>query len=93
MDGKFEDESVIGVACQNLSTSLMGGTIAENTGGLNQAFRSSIKATVLTHELGHLLDLVNITTPMMNEHQANGNHCDDSDCLMNSAVETTDLAS
>lgn len=93
VDGKFENESVIGVAYQNLSTSLMGGAIAENTGGFNQASRSSIEAAVLMHEIGHLLGLVNITTPMVNEHQANGNHCDNSNCLMNFAVETTDLFS
>lgn len=93
VDGKFENESVIGVAYQNLSTSLMGGSISENTGGLNQASRSSVEAAVLMHELGHLLGLVNITTPMVNEHQANGNHCDNSDCLMYFAVETTDLFS
>lgn len=93
VDGKFENESVIGLAYQNLSTSLMGGSISENSGGFNQASRSSIEAAVLMHELGHLLGLVNITTPMVNNHQANGNHCDNSDCLMNFAVETTDLFS
>lgn len=93
VDGKFENESVIGVAYHNLSTSLMGGTIAGNTGGFGQASRSSIEAAVLKHELGHLLGLVNITTPMVNDHEANGKHCDNSDCLMYFAVETTDLFS
>lgn len=93
VNGNYENESVIGVAYQNLSNSLMGGSIAENTGGINQASKSSIEAAVLMHELGHILGLVNITTPMVNEHQANGNHCDNSDCLMNFAVETTDLFS
>lgn len=93
VDGKFENESVIGLAYQNLSTSLMGGSISENTGGFNQASRSSVEAAVLMHEIGHLLGLVNITTPMVNPHQENGNHCNNSDCLMNFAVETTDLFS
>lgn len=93
VNGKFENESVIGLAYQNLSASLMGGSISENTGGFNQASRSSVEAAVLMHELGHLLGLVNITTPMVNAHQANGNHCDNSDCLMNFTVETTDLFS
>lgn len=91
VNGRFEDNSVIGVAYQNLSTALMGESISENTGGFNQASRSSIEAAVLMHELSHLLGLVNITTPMINEHQGNGNHCDNSDCLMNSAIETTNV--
>lgn len=93
VDGKYENESVIGLAYQNLSTSLMGGSISENTGGINQASRSSVEAAVLMHELGHLLGLVNITTPMVNDHQADGHHCNNSDCLMYFAVETTDIFS
>ncbi len=93
VDGEFESANVIGVAYQNLSASLMGKTIADNTGGLTQASRSSVETAILNHEIGHLLGLVNITTPMVNDHQANGNHCDNSNCLMNASLETTDMFS
>lgn len=93
VNAKNQNESVVGVAYQNLSASLMGGTISDNSGGIGQASRSSIEATILMHELGHLLGLVNIGTPMVNDHQSNGNHCDNEDCLMYFAVETTDFFS
>lgn len=93
VDGKNQNESVVGVAYQNLSISLMGATISENSGGLNQPTKASIEATIFMHELGHLMGLVNIGAPMVNNHQQNGNHCDNSECLMFATVETTDFFS
>ncbi|MGM0634673.1 MAG: M12 family metallo-peptidase [Bacteroidota bacterium] len=93
VDGYNENESVVGVAYRNLSTSLMGKTISENAGGFNQPSKTSIEASILMHELGHLLGLVDVGTPMVEDHAANGNHCDNEDCLMYFAVETTDFFS
>lgn len=92
-EGSFTSDNVLGVAYRNTSFALFGGTIEENTGGLGQPSESLVTQTVLRHEMGHLLGLVNIGTPMQTDHQdtANGNHCDVESCLMYYAVESGDF--
>ena len=43
-----------------------------------------MESTVLEHEFGHLMGLVNLGTPEKITHQdvAHGNHCTDPNCLM-----------
>lgn len=96
LDGKFADNNqVLGIAYRNSSMALFGTTIFDNSGGLSQPTRSKLESTVMNHEFGHLLGLVNLGSDMVDNHQdnANGNHCDDSDCLMYYASETTEIAS
>ena len=86
------NESVLGVAYRNTSLALFASQIESNTGGLDQPSKPLLESTVLNHEFGHLLGLVNNGTPMQNDHQdeANGHHCDNEDCLMYWSVETSD---
>jgi len=86
------NESVLGIAYLNTSIALFSSQIESNSGGLNQPSKSLLEATVLNHEFGHLLGLVNNGTPMQTDHQdeANGHHCDNEDCLMYWSVETSD---
>ena len=46
--------------------------------------RVNLESTVLMHELGHLLGLVNLGSPMQTEHldEAHDKHCDNPNCLM-----------
>jgi len=92
-DADFTDNSVLGVSYLNTSACLFGKTIAANSGAIGQANRTTLTATVLEHELGHLLGLVNNGTGMQTPHEdaAHPAHCTNQDCLMYYAAETTDI--
>ena len=96
LDGEFSGGSnVLGVAYNNTSTALFQEKIMDHTGGALEPPQSTVEATVLLHEFGHLMGLVNNGSPMQTEHQdePHGHHCDDPDCLMYYAVRTTDFLS
>lgn len=92
-NGTYTDNKVLGVAYRNTSAALFGKLIAENSGGIGKPSRDKLEASVLEHEIGHLLGLVDIGSPMVNNHKdaANGNHCNNKDCLMYYASETTSI--
>lgn len=85
--------NTLGIAYRNTSVALMGKTIRDNSGGFGQVSRSKLEATVLEHEIGHLLGLVDLGSKMQINHKDanNGNHCDNKSCLMYYASETTDV--
>jgi predicted Zn-dependent protease len=97
VDGYFNQQNVLGIAYYNTSTAFFGPSYDEASGGLGQASRFLVEATSFRHEFGHLFGLVNIDgsgTDMQEEdHQddANGHHCDNDQCLMYYAVETTNF--
>jgi hypothetical protein len=90
-NGNYNDNNVLGVAYRNTSAALFGKKIRDNSGGLGQISRTKLEATVLEHEMAHLLGLVDIGTPAQSAHKANGNHCNNQNCLMYYASETTDV--
>ena len=92
IDGKYSQNNVLGIAYRNTSLCIMGKTIQENSGGIGQVSRTKLESTVLEHEMGHILGLVDIGSPMQTNHKdaANGNHCSNNSCLMYYASETTD---
>lgn len=79
-----EDRTVLGIAYRNTSMCLFQRTILDQTGGLGKPRQDIMEATVLNHEFGHILGLVNVNDDMVHDHQdeAHGNHCDDDECLM-----------
>lgn len=85
--------STLGIAYRNTSIALMGKTIHDNSGGVEQVSRTKLEATVLEHEMGHLLGLVDLGSPMQTDHKdtENGNHCNTPNCLMYYASENTDM--
>lgn len=93
-DGDYEGNSdggkVLGVAYQNTSMALFQKTIQDLSGGVGQPSERMLTSTVLMHEVGHILGLVNVGTPMVTEHQdeAHGKHCDNDRCLMFWLAET-----
>lgn len=96
LDGEYsENNQVLGVAYRNTSMAIFGSTIAENSGGISQPSRSKLESAIMNHEFGHLLGLVDLGTEMVDNHEDpdHGKHCDNSDCLMYYAVETTEIAS
>lgn len=85
--------NTLGIAYRNTSVALMEKTIRDNSGGFGQVSRAKLESTVLEHEIGHLLGLVDLGSKMQVNHKdgANGNHCDNKNCLMYYASETTDI--
>ncbi len=92
-NGDYTDANVLGVAYKNTSFALFGKKIADNSGAVGQASRTKLVATVTEHEMGHLLGLVDIGSAMQVNHKdaAHGNHCDNTNCLMYYASETSDI--
>ena len=92
-DAAYSDPSVLGVAYRNTSVCLFGQTIQQNSGGIGQVNRTKLVTTVVEHECGHLLGLVDLGTAMVTNHKdaTHGNHCNNQNCLMYYASETTDL--
>jgi hypothetical protein len=93
VNGKYTDNNVLGIAYKNTSVVLFGKMIHDNSGSIGQASRTKLVATVAEHELGHLLGLVDIGSPMQANHKdaAHGNHCSNTNCLMYYASETSDI--
>lgn len=92
-DAPYSDPSVLGISYRNTSVCLFGSVIQQNSGGVGQVNRTKLYSTVMEHEAGHLLGLVNIGTPMVSNHldATHGNHCNNQNCLMYYTAETTDL--
>lgn len=92
-NGNYTDDNVLGIAYKNTSTVLFGKKINDNSGGIGQASRTKLVATVAEHEIGHLLGLVDLGSPMQTAHKdaAHGNHCNNTNCLMYYASETSDI--
>jgi hypothetical protein len=90
-NGIYAENNVLGVAYRNTSAAVFGKKIHDNSGGLGQVSRTKLEATVLEHEISHLLGMVDLGSTMQVPHKANGNHCNNQDCLMYYASETTDI--
>jgi hypothetical protein len=92
-DGGYTQSNVLGLAYRNTSLCILGKTIHDNSGAVGQASRTKLESTVTEHEFGHILGLVDLGSPMQTNHKdaANGNHCNNSSCLMYYASETTDI--
>lgn len=93
LDGEWDVSNVLGIAYYNTSMALFGKTIEDTSDGLFQYRRSDIETTVMNHEVGHIIGLVNNGVEMQTDHQDpdHGAHCDEQSCLMYYAVRTTDF--
>ncbi len=92
-DGAYTTANVLGLAFRNTSMCLLGKTIHDNSGALGQTSRTKLESTILEHEIGHILGLVDLGSSMQTNHKdaTHGNHCNNSNCLMYYASETTDI--
>ncbi|AEM70383.1 hypothetical protein Murru_1341 [Allomuricauda ruestringensis DSM 13258] len=94
LDGAYsensENGSVLGVAYRNTSFVIFAETIREFSGQPLAPSTTVLESTVLDHEFGHLLGLVNAGTPLQSAHQdtEHGRHCTAEDCLMFWTAET-----
>lgn len=95
VDADYSENSgngkVLGVAYRSTSMCLFGSTIREFSGGTLEPSRATLESSVMTHEMGHILGLVNNGTELQSNHQdaAHGAHCDVEDCLMYYTAESS----
>lgn len=85
---------VLGVAYAPSSIAVFEKTVKSLGGGGYQPSTASLETTVLTHEFGHILGLVNNGTSMVSPHQDTGHnaHCSNPDCLMYYKAQTNGIA-
>lgn len=93
-DGKSENdtetEAILGTAYWNTSFVIYQETVENLSNSPQEPNRSLLETTVITHEVGHILGLTNVGTPMQTEHEdpENEKHCDVESCLMYWTSET-----
>lgn len=99
LDGRYEQQNVLGLAYYNTSMAIFEQVIRDNSGGPGQPSTAVIEATSMRHEMGHVLGLVANGTPMLGEEggprdhhdEEHGAHCTEQGTLMYYQVETTDF--
>lgn len=89
-DGYYSDDKMLGYAYLNTSAVMFGRNIKENSNGFKKPSRTHLETRVLQHEIGHLLGLVNVGSPLQSNHKDNdhGKHCDNPQCLMYYLMDT-----
>ena len=89
----YVNSNVLGVAYKNTSIVLFGKKIEDNSGGIGQASRTKLVATVAEHEMAHLVGLVDNGSTMQTNHKdvQHGNHCNNRNCLMYYTADTNDI--
>lgn len=94
IDGEYSENtsegSVLGVAYRNTSFVIFEETVQNFSGQPLAPSTTVLETTVLSHEFGHLMGMVNVGTPMQSSHQdeTHGKHCTNEDCLMYWTAET-----
>jgi Prokaryotic membrane lipoprotein lipid attachment site len=93
-NGIYSHNDVLGVAYGNTSLCVFGKKVHDNSGGIGQTNRTKLEATVLEHEMGHMTGLVDVGSPMQENHKdaAHEGHCSNTSCLMYYLTETSDMA-
>ena len=92
-DQDTQNSKILGLSYFNTSIVLFEKNIQNYSGGIGQPSRTKLEATVMRHEFGHILGLVNIGTPMVKPHEDPNHkgHCDNQNCLMYWNVNTSDV--
>ena len=96
-DGEYASNSgnskVLGITYGSSSMVIFEKTIKDFSGGITQPSAVTLETTVINHEFGHILGLVNNGSSMQSPHQdePNGKHCDTKNCLMYYTAETSDI--
>lgn len=89
----YGDTKYLGLKYGETGVALFGKTINDYSGGLNQPSTATLQTTVIEHEFGHLLGLVNSGTKMRESHEdgSHPHHCNNENCLMYYATETSNI--
>lgn len=91
-NGGYVNPRILGLAYQNTSAVIFGKLIQKHSGRIGQPDRTKLETTVLLHEMGHLLGLINKGTEMHSDHQDDDHesHCTEKACLMYYSIGTQD---
>jgi hypothetical protein len=83
-NGDYINPKILGEAYRNTSAVIYGKTILQNTGKVGKPNRTKLESTILLHETGHLLGLVNKGSSVQSEHVdgRHASHCSNKECLM-----------
>ncbi|MES2644303.1 MAG: hypothetical protein V4850_32760 [Myxococcota bacterium] len=89
-DNDTDEGRILGYAYHGSSLIMFAETMADVSGGLLLGLGGDVEPTVLVHEAGHLLGLVNNGVDMVEDHQdtEHGHHDQNEDCIMYWAAET-----
>lgn len=89
-NGFYTQDKMLGYAYRNTSAVLFGKNITDNSDHPKKLSRTHLETTVLQHEIGHLLGLVNMGTPLQSAHKddRHGKHCINPQCLMYHMADT-----
>lgn len=84
---------ILGQAYFNTSMVVYEKTLQDNAGGFGEPELHKLETTVINHEFGHILGLVNTGSDMYYAHQdtQHGSHCNNADCLMYWEAETGNM--
>lgn len=88
-----DNTKYLGMAYGATSIAIFQKTVSDYSGGITQPSNEVLETTIINHEFGHVLGLVNNGTSMQTNHQDtnHGHHCNNEQCLMYYATETTDI--
>jgi predicted Zn-dependent protease len=91
-DGDYINNSILGEAYRNTSIVLFGKSIKDNSGRISKPSRTTLETTLLLHEFGHLLGLMDKGSPMYTDHKdaSNHSHCQNKNCLMYYGIDIED---
>ena len=92
--GSYEDSSVLGVAVDASTISIFKDSIDDAENFLRRPSAEKIENSVLVHEFGHLLGLVNTvyTSPESHEDSSHPGHSNNEDSVMYWAIESSSIA-
>ncbi|MDO9373338.1 MAG: hypothetical protein Q7T76_02915 [Ferruginibacter sp.] len=93
-DGEYYKPDIFATSYWNTSFCIFGKSLNDFSGNPGQIKRTTLLTTLLQHEFGHLLGLVNQGSPMQSNHvdPANPAHCTNPDCLMYFQIESSNSA-
>lgn len=92
--GEYDQDGVLGVAVDASTVALFGDTIQNADGPFGRPSVEDVENSVIVHEVGHLLGLVNLvyTSPVDHEDDDHPGHSSNEDSVMYWAVNSADLA-
>jgi hypothetical protein len=90
VDAEYSTADILGISYWNTSMCVFGRTVTKFSGRPGLVSKNQLMTTLIEHEMGHILGLVDQGTPMVTAHKSNnGAHCTNTSCLMYHIIETS----
>ncbi len=91
----YEDDNVLGVAVDASTIAIFGDSVDDAAGFFSRPSAEEVENSVLVHEAGHLLGLVNLvyTSPADHEDSDNKGHSNNDESVMYWAIESRSVGS